>query len=549
MGDHNMVDEIKRILHVVVMLGIIFAIFFCTNINGTSTNKDEADLVIYGENLDATYKPFVDNDGIYVSINTISKTIDEDIFYDKVATKVIITTPTEVIKLKVDENKMSRNLEFYDIQYPAKIVNGAVYIPINLFTDIYNINVEYNEQTNTIVIDKKTAEDILLKNNRVRIYEDIKTNSKVLQLLNKNNTVTVYKDALEHSRWYKVKSETGVVGYISKNNVDLNLTLGQEEEPTPNTENNEKLTMFWQYGSKLETLGTDKIDGVDVVMPTWYELKNAKGEINSEFSYDYYTKAKQYGYKIWPIITNGIDDADFSADTTSTIMNSEYLREQLIKNILNIVKTNNLDGINLDFEAMKSEDRDLYTQFVRELAPLMKKQGATLSVDMYFVNYIDRSRVGKAADFVMLMGYDHRGAWSSEAGSIAEVSWVESNINSLINDSKIPSEKIILGIPFYTRLWTIKDNDAKPTTTVYDMYDCQDFIKENNIEVIWDESAGQNYAECKKGSITYKLWIEDESSVKKRVETVNKYNLAGITGWRKGLETSNVWEVIKNNLQ
>lgn len=549
MGDHNMVDEIKRILHVVVMLGIIFAIFFCTNINGTSTNKDEADLVIYGENLDATYKPFVDNDGIYVSINTISKTIDEDIFYDKVATKVIITTPTEVIKLKVDENKMSRNLEFYDIQYPAKIVNGAVYIPINLFTDIYNINVEYNEQTNTIVIDKKTAEDILLKNNRVRIYEDIKTNSKVLQLLNKNNTVTVYKDALEHSRWYKVKSETGVVGYISKNNVDLNLTLGQEEEPTPNTENNEKLTMFWQYGSKLETLGTDKIDGVDVVMPTWFELKNAKGEINSEFSYDYYTKAKQYGYKIWPIITNGIDDADFSADTTSTIMNSEYLREQLIKNILNIVKTNNLDGINLDFEAMKSEDRDLYTQFVRELAPLMKKQGATLSVDMYFVNYIDRSRVGKAADFVMLMGYDHRGAWSSEAGSIAEVSWVESNINSLINDSKIPSEKIILGIPFYTRLWTIKDNDAKPTTTVYDMYDCQDFIKENNIEVIWDESAGQNYAECKKGSITYKLWIEDESSVKKRVETVNKYNLAGITGWRKGLETSNVWEVIKNNLQ
>ena len=549
MGDHNMIDEIKRILHVVVMLGIIFAIFFCTNINGTSTNKDEADLVIYGENLDATYKPFVDNDGIYVSINTISKTIDEDIFYDKVATKVIITTPTEVIKLKVDENKMSRNLEFYDIQYPAKIVNGAVYIPINLFTDIYNINVEYNEQTNTIVIDKKTAEDILLKNNRVRIYEDIKTNSKVLQLLNKNNTVTVYKDALEHSRWYKVKSETGVVGYISKNNVDLNLTLGQEEEPAPNTESNEKLTMFWQYGSKLETLGTDKIDGVDVVMPTWYELKNAKGEINSEFSYDYYTKAKQYGYKIWPIITNGIDDADFSADTTSTIMNSEYLREQLIKNILNIVKTNNLDGINLDFEAMKSEDRDLYTQFVRELAPLMKKQGATLSVDMYFVNYIDRSRVGKAADFVMLMGYDHRGAWSSEAGSIAEVSWVESNINSLINDSKIPSEKIILGIPFYTRLWTIKDNDAKPTTTVYDMYDCQDFIKENNIEVIWDESAGQNYAECKKGSITYKLWIEDESSVKKRVETVNKYNLAGITGWRKGLETSNVWEVIKNNLQ
>lgn len=149
----------------------------------------------------------------------------------------------------------------------------------------------------------------------------------------------------------------------------------------------------------------------------------------------------------------------------------------------------------------------------------------------------------------MLMGYDHRGSWSSEAGSIAEVSWVEENVNSLINDSNINPNKIVLGIPFYTRLWTIKQGEDKPKTTVYDMKDCQDFIDKYDITTVWDEDAGQNYAEYTKGSVTYKLWLEDKDSVKKRVETVNKYNLAGIAGWRRGLETSDVWEVINQNLQ
>ena len=136
-----MKDEIKRILLVVVFFATVFIIFFGINVRSGSAINNEAELVIFGENIDATYKPFIENDGVYISINTISKTIDENIFYDKVATKVIITNTDEVIKLKVDEPKMSKNFEYYDIDYPAKIYRDAVYIPINLFTDTYNINV------------------------------------------------------------------------------------------------------------------------------------------------------------------------------------------------------------------------------------------------------------------------------------------------------------------------------------------------------------------------------------------------------------------------
>jgi spore germination protein YaaH len=547
-----MIEEMKKLPYLCIIFAIILLIFVNSKYSINLKNSENSKLVIYGDNIDTNYAPFTDNGGIYISVDTIDKTIDEHIFYDKVATKIIVTNSNNVVKFKIDENKMSKNLEYSNIDTPAKLINGQPFVDINLLKDIYNIKVEYNERTNTITIDKINTSDIPLKYNKVYVYQNLNTKSNVLQILNKKNTVTVYTESLSHNRWYKIKTDSGIVGYIAKNSIDLANNASEETDKVSGettAQNNSKMIMFWQYGSDLSVLETTKIDGVSVVSPTWYELKGSNGDISSKFSKEYLTQAKNLGYKIWPIITNGIDSVSYSAGDTSAMLNSEYNREQFIKNLLQICKNNELDGINIDFEAMKTEDKDIYTQFIRELAPILRNANIKVSIDMYFVNYIDRAGVGEASDYVVLMGYDHRGAWSTEAGSIAEVSWVEGNINSLINDSKIPSTKIILGVPFYTRLWTITAGESKPTTKVYTMKNCQEFLATNNLSTVWDEDAGQNYAEITKGDVTYKLWIEDKNSIKKRVETVNKYNLAGITGWRKGFENSDIWSTIKENLK
>lgn len=542
-----MKELLKRLICSILFLGIVFIIFFTLKI-GQDNNTKTANLVVFGDNINPEYKPFVEEDGIYIAVDTIKKLIDENIYYDKVATKIIVTTYDKVIKFKIDENKMSTNFEYFDIKNEAKLVDSAPYVDINLLKDLYNVNVEYNESTSTISIDKKETSNIEVKYNNVKVYSDLDTKSQVLQTLNKGNKVTAYTESLKHNRWYKIKTNSGIIGYISKNNIDIPNTEENNNEASNENVNNEKITMFWQYGSNLRTLG-DKIEGVDVVSPTWYELKNSNGDIDSNYSKSYYEKAKANGYQIWPIITNGIDSTNYSPEDTSKMLNSEYAREKFIKNLVEILKEDNVEGINMDFESMKTDDKDLYTQLIREMAPILREENIKLSVDMYFVAYIDRKRIGEASDYVVLMGYDQRGAWSSEAGSIAEVSWVEKNIESLLNDSKIPSNKIILGVPFYTRLWTLKSGAEKPTTTVYTMQDCLDFVNENDLTTVWDEDAGQNYAEYTKGSITYKLWIEDKDSIKRRVETVNKYNLAGISGWQKGLETSDIWQVINENLK
>lgn len=544
-----MFKEIWRIRNVIILVVLIGIIFLNINYSSFGTKRVMASLVVFGDNTSTDRDPFIENNEIYMPVDVISKTIDENIYYDKIASKVIITTYSDVVKFKIGEKKISKNLEYSDIANEAKIVNGEPFIPISYVKDIYNITAEYNKDTNTVTVDKKDVGTATLKYNKVIVYSNISTDSSVLATLNKGATVIPYTDSLKHVRWLKIKTQDGIVGYVNKTSVDVVENNKNNQNNNTSNTSNAKINMFWQYGNDLNVLGKSKIEGVNVVSPTWFELKNSNGEISSKYNQDYYNQAKNLGYKIWPVITNGIDSVSYSPDDTSAMLNSEYNRELFIKNILETVEKYKLDGINIDFESMKTEDRGIYTEFIREFAPLLRQKGKTLTVDMYFVAYVDRAGVGKASDFVILMGYDQRGNWSSESGSISEISWVESNISSLINDSKISPEKIILGIPFYTRLWTEKVGSTKPTSVIYSVKDCQAYLNDKRLTPVWDEDAGQNYVELKTGDLTYKLWIEDTASVKKRIETVNKYNLAGVSAWKKGLETSDIWKTINDNLK
>jgi len=507
-------------------------------------SRDVTSLVIFGDNIQTDFKPFIENGGIYISSDTVGKTIDENIFYDSLASKIIVTTENDVAKFKIGEKKVNLNLEDKDIENEIKLVDGKVYLPINILKELYNIDVQYNERLNSIVIDKKVTTKGNIIYNKVNVYSDIMTNSDVISNLNNNDEITVYADSLVHNRWVKIKTSENVVGYIFKNSSVIKET---EVQNIPNNKK-DKVVMSWQYGNSVSTLDNSKIDVVNVVSPTLYELENSKGDITSKPSAEFVNKAKSLGYKVWPIITNGIDSAGYSTTDTSLLMNSENSRENLIKNILNILKNDNLDGINIDFENMKIEDRDLYTQFIRELAPLVRKEGKILSVDMYFVAYIDRKGVGDAADYTVLMGYDQRGGWSNESGSISEISWVEGNIKSLLTDSQIPADKIILGVPFYTRLWTEKVGTSKPTTSVYTIKEAANYITTNKLKSTFDGKSGQNYVEYTKGDMTYKMWLEDSTSMKNRVNIINTYELGGLAAWRKGFETPDIWKTINDNI-
>ena len=214
-----------------------------------------------------------------------------------------------------------------------------------------------------------------------------------------------------------------------------------------------------------------------------------------------------------------------------------------------------MDGVNIDFEYMKQEDRDLFSRFMIELSPRIKELGKVVSIDVTAPDgspdwslCFDRKVLSDVSDYMMFMAYDQHGVSSDEEGTVAGYDWVEANVKKLLDEEKaeyVSNEKLVLGIPFYTRLW--KEEDGKITSSVVTMKNVEKSIPEG-VTKEWDDTLKQNYIEYQKDGATYKMWIEDEQSIKEKLDLIDKYNLAGASYWVKDYEQSNIWNVINEKL-
>ena len=184
--------------------------------------------------------------------------------------------------------------------------------------------------------------------------------------------------------------------------------------------------------------------------------------------------------------------------------------------------------------------------------PRMLEMGMVTSVDVTAPDgdpnwslCFDRNVLGDVADYLVFMAYDQYGTSSTKPGTTAGLNWVETSLKKIIDYDQVDTQKIILGMPFYTRQWTITADGQIKDRTVVSMMN----IKiPNNVEKQWDDTLKQYYIEYASGKNTVKMWIEDGTSIKEKASLVSKYNLGGTSCWRKDMETSNVWTIIKDEL-
>ena len=144
------------------------------------------------------------------------------------------------------------------------------------------------------------------------------------------------------------------------------------------------------------------------------------------------------------------------------------------------------------------------------------------------------------------MAYDQNGISSTEPGTTAGYDWVESNLNKFLKQEEVDAEKIILGIPFYTRIWKTNE-EGKSTSEVVFMKDTYKKIP-SDATIEWNDTLKQNYVEYKQNGATYRVWIEDIKSIREKLSLINKYNLSGASFWAKDRETSETWDSVSEIL-
>lgn len=551
------------IYKLIVVLVFALAVWFVLK---TATNyiKDDivgkTNLVINNSNTTKNLKNdvIVENGVVYVSTKDIANFFDDHIFYDNKYNQIITTSETKVATLKLNENKAKVNGSTVDLVASAKKIGEQFYLPFSEISEsVYNVETTYIEDTNTVVLvslDRELTYANSSKKNSVKSKPTMF--SKTVDKIEKGDNVTVVPSKNgDENGWTKVTTENGKIGYVKTT------TLANTKKIRDNLEMGKQIqgnvSLVWEYFSKYAKAPqrTEKIDGVNVVAPTFFSLSDSKkGAIVAnvgQAGQNYINWAHSNGYRVWPWVANeATNKAD--KDLTSEILNDYKLREKLISSIVSAVEMYNLDGINLDFENMYESDKDAYSRLVIELAPRLKELGKVLSVDVTAPDgspdwslCFNRNVIGDVADYVIFMAYDQHNQSSTEAGTVAGCDWVEANINKFLGQEGVKPEKIILAMPFYTRVWNVTDGGL--SSSAVDMKS-QSTLIPDDAKITWDDSLKQNLAEYEKNGRTYKVWMEDAKSLKCKLDLVNKYNLAGGAFWRKDQETSDVWKVINENL-
>ena len=518
--------------------------------------SDKTNLVINNSNITKRLKNdvLVENDVIYISTKDIANFFDEHIFYDNTYDSLITTSNTKVATLKLGEKKAKINDVTFSLIAGAKKVDGEFYIPFSeIGKSVYNVETSYKKETDTVVIislDRALTYGNSSKNNNVKYKPTVF--SKSVDKVGRGDTLTIVDTDEEiPSGWKKVTTENGKIGYVKENTIVNIQKMRDTLKVDKQIEGN--VSVVWDYfsiyGKAPQRTGT--IEGVNVVSPTFFALKDGgRGEITANVrtqGINYINWAHSNNYKVWALVSN-----DSNKVLTSTILNDYNLRNNLINNILSVAENYNLDGINIDFENIKMADKDVFSRFIIELAPRLRDLGKVLSVDVtapdgsedWSLCY-DRNVLGDVADYIMFMAYDQHGKSSTEAGTVAGYDWVENSLKKFIDREEVDSSKIVLGIPFYTRVWT--EENGKLDSFTVEMKETDNYIP-GGVEKEWKDDVKQNYVEYQKNGKTYKIWIEDEESIKCKLELIQKYNLAGAAYWEKDRESDSIWKLISEEL-
>ncbi|NLK21760.1 MAG: SH3 domain-containing protein [Epulopiscium sp.] len=519
--------------------------------------QDDIGIVLGEDIIIMEHGPQVIEEELFLPFDFAKQYIDSYLFWDEETQKLTITTQNKVIRMRTDDLTYYVNQKPLTLQMPLRKFGDMAYIPFSFLKEWFNIEAAYHGENNMIVMDNTTKDkkigEVITKNPPIRYEPNIK--SPILKKVELGDNLRIFE---EKDQWIHVRSKEGIIGYIHKKNIGnieeiKGKPIEKEEEKSIWKPLEGKINLVWDQVFEVESSELpskfESIEGLDILSPSWFEIESEKGNLKNIASEKYVKWAHAQGYQVWAMMTNPFTEPDL----THRVLSNTDSRENIIKQLLAFASLYNLDGINIDFESLKQDTGEYFVQFIRELTPLLQEQGLVVSVDMYvpsgWTRHYNRAEVGKVVDYIMVMAYDEHWSTSPKSGSVASIGWVEEGIKNTLKE--VPAEKVILGLPYYTRLWAEEEveGEIKVSSKAYGMNKGRGILQEAQVEPKWLPEVGQYYGEYIQDNITYKIWLEEERSIEERLRLVRKYDLAGVAGWKRGLEKDEIWGVLREYLK
>ncbi len=486
----------------------------------------------------------------YFDLATVHKYFNNRFFEDKKEGLLLYTLPDAIVSTLIGERTVSLGGDGSTRDYIISRYEGeTLYIAADFVKEYANFSYTLYTEPNRIQVytewnARQTA--TILKDTQVRYQGGVK--SDILTDVPKGTEVIVLE---EMEKWSKVKAEGAFIGYVENKRLSGQTTV--EPEPVtdyvePVYESNtrdHKINLAWHVVAG--TAGNDTLvplmqptKSINVVSPTWFALSDNEGNFTSFASTNYVDTAHDMGLEVWGLIDNfsheGVDTYEVLAGLTT--------RQRLIDGLIDTALQYRLDGINIDFENISLDTGEPFIEFIRELSIPCRKNGIVLSVDNYvpmdYTDHYNREEQGIVADYVIIMGYDEHHRNSERAGSVASIDFVEKGIANTVE--QVPADKVINAVPFYTRIWETKGTAINSQAVGMDT--AKQYLADHGITTVWDETTCQNYGEYQSGDSYYQVWMEDEDSIRVKLNIMSKYGIAGVAEWQLAFASDSVWDVI-----
>ena len=511
--------------------------------------RDEVGVVVNGHVFETPGITL--NEEIYLPIDEVSKYLNPGFFYSENENMFIITTPVEKIAVSVADSaeqnlfvsRDGKNYISYNYLYQYTDMDGDVVLG----------------DTDRIVIRTVFDYDMRTVGEKAVVRERPTIRGLVLEKPEAGTQVSILEadGSMDAGAWTRVTTPTGYTGYVENKYLEGDMIHVTEDRVRPeliytHILREDKINMVFhqtdnQASNNMLAQSLEGVSGVNVIAPTWFYLESPEGDMSSVASDTYVATAHSRGLSVWTV-ANDFDGAVNSSKDTFSALSTYAGRSKIIDTIVSETVRVGADGINIDFEKVNADCAPYFQEFIRELSVSCRTQGLVLSIDAYvptYTKYIGRAELARTADYIVCMCYDEHTSGSETAGSVSSLPFVQKGIRDTLKE--VPPEQTVIALPFFTRLWKVNEN-AAPTSSAMGMGEAAAWLSENAANVVWDEEAGQNYAEAKGVDGTSEIWIEDAQSISEKMKEVMAAGCAGVAEWKLGLETQDIWQVISDHL-
>lgn len=281
------------------------------------------------------------------------------------------------------------------------------------------------------------------------------------------------------------------------------------------------------------------------------------------FTGDYFTTLQQDAQKINTKVLVAIKN--FDNKSIDGLISNQSATARFAKNITRLIRQYHLDGVNLDFEYITDSDfptAHYLNTFLENVSYSLKQENQSLLLS-FDVNATavekdkayDMVKIGEIVDQVIVMAYDYRTASSSIAGPVAplransnEMS-IEKTFASLVG--RVPSEKIVMGIPFYGYEWqTYSDASGSGVVSGSGALATYKRVKElldskSNLTLHFDELSMSPWLSYRQSGAIKQIYYEDQSSILAKIKFTKEKKIRGVAVWAIGYEgeSSDLWDV------